>query len=1164
MRNRALGALFGLLAVIGAMLLVAPISRSQLDEPGTPEPAPPPGQTRTLLPDGRVLVMGGMNGIRPRRSAQIIDPGTGEVLEIASALQHPRAWHTATVLPSGQIFVLGGVGLNQQFADQAEIFDYETLESKSLGDSGLSPRAYHTATLLTEGQVLIVGGESPSGEFLGTVELWDPKSGVAMTIPARFRSPRRNHFAILRRDGTVFIYGGLDPFHAKPTFVEIYDPERQTFHVEPWHSEKLKDTEEAYLEDSIPRWGASGVPLDTRVALRFSTLVDGRAAHHENIRLLGPQGPLPAKVVTAEEGRLVFVTPQTTLLPETTYQVTIEGLVDQEERGIPNGTVSFRTVEAPDDDEVWTPGRRNYKGDWTSGRANSPWQALPALQASSGLTALSGQVLGLHGRPIPNVSLEIAGARTHTDDTGRFLLTALSGGTHPLTIDGRTANTATKNYGTFIVKVDLTEGETNVLPYTVWMPLLDTDNAVALPSPTTREVIATTPLIPGLEVHVPQRAVLRDIDGNAVRSISITPIPIDRPPFPLPRGVKFPAYFTLQPGGAVLEGDEETLRQGIRLIMPNYAGAPAGSRVDLWSYDPTSLGWYVYGGASVSNDGKHIVPDSGVRIRMLTCAAFGPAVIAAALWSILGNLAWVGEPVDLGTGLFVYEKTDVVLPDVIPIVLTRTYRQSDPNTPRPFGMAASHSYAWFIIGDSEEFSYAELILADGSRVYYDRISEGTGYQDAVLEHTATPTIFYKSQLTFVGGSWRIELKDGTRFYFFKEPIPRLTKIEDRLGNVMTFDYASGEISKITSPNNRWIELSYNTDGFIGSITDNIGRSVLYQYDSYDRLWKVTDMEGHITEHSYYGSSDRMHTIKDGRGVTFLTNEYDPVNYRITKQTLGDPSNVFLFDYTEHPTTEKIIEAEVTDPRGYVRHFEFNADGYVTSDTLAQGTPEGQTVTYEREAGSNFILSVTDSLNNRKTRFVYDASGNITDVTLLDGQPGAVTTHIDYEPDFSLISAITDPLDHTTSFGYDLFGQLTRVTDPLLNQWSLEYDSSHQLAAVVDANLARSELRYELGDLVEVTDPLGNTTRVVLDGGSRVVSITDAAGGVTRYGYDDMNHLLRVTDASGGVTELTYDANGNPLSIKDARLKTTSYTYDNNNRLQTRTDALQDPVNSVET
>jgi hypothetical protein len=47
-----------------------------------------------------------------------------------------------------------------------------------------------------------------------------------------------------------------------------------------------------------------------------------------------------------------------------------------------------------------------------------------------------------------------------------------------------------------------------------------------------------------------------------------------------------------------------------------------------------------------------------------------------------------GDPVDVSSGLFILDQTDLSLPDVIPLTLKRTYRPADPAT-RPFGVGTT-------------------------------------------------------------------------------------------------------------------------------------------------------------------------------------------------------------------------------------------------------------------------------------------------------------------------------------------------------------------------------------------------------------------------------------------------------------------------------------------
>ena len=104
--------------------------------------------------------------------------------------------------------------------------------------------------------------------------------------------------------------------------------------------------------------------------------------------------------------------------------------------------------------------------------------------------------------------------------------------------------------------------------------------------------------------------------------------------------------------------------------------------------------------------------------------------------------------------------------------------------------------------------------------------------------------------------------------------------------------------------------------------DNIGRVVSYDYDDKGRLTKVTDPVGGVTEYTY-DISDRMLTIKDARGIIFLTNEYDDRG-RVIKQTQADGST-YQFEYTVD-ANGKITQTLVTDPRGNIRRVTFNADG----------------------------------------------------------------------------------------------------------------------------------------------------------------------------------------------------------------------------------------------
>src|SRR5207244_2626560 len=133
--------------------------------------------------------------------------------------------------------------------------------------------------------------------------------------------------------------------------------------------------------------------------------------------------------------------------------------------------------------------------------------------------------------PLIHVTLQIDDRRAFSDGTGRFLLTNIAAGHHSMLVLANTANTRIRSYGIYEIGVDVKAGLTTVLKYTMWQTPLDTAHTVTIPSPTLSETVVRSPLLPGLELHVPANTVITGYDGKVVSQINITPIPLDRPPF---------------------------------------------------------------------------------------------------------------------------------------------------------------------------------------------------------------------------------------------------------------------------------------------------------------------------------------------------------------------------------------------------------------------------------------------------------------------------------------------------------------------------------------------------------------------------------------------------------------------------------------------------------
>lgn len=742
------------------------------------------------------------------------------------------------------------------------------------------------------------------------------------------------------------------------------------------------------------------------------------------------------------------------------------------------------------------------------------------------------------------VSIEGSRAFARTDATGRFLINRAPSGRHVLIVDGHSADHGHEQHGVFETQVTLNRSTTTVLSYTIWMTPLDASGDKRVRSPTTGETIVTNPRIPGLEVRIPKASIIRDADGRTVRDLNLTAIAVDRPPFPLPSHITVPLYFTAQPGRAYLS-------KGAQIIYPNYNHQPAGARVDFWNYDARDRGWYIYGRGTVTADAKQVVPDPGVRVWEFTGAMISSSPTPPDNGPTAGGGTLGGDPVDMATGLFVYEKTDLKLADTLPIALTRTYRPNDTNS-YAFGVGTNHPYdvrLWSV----HNFQDVDLILPDGGRVHYVRISPGHSYTDAIYEAANAPGRYYKSTVRWNGNSgWDLKLRDGTVWVF--PQYGSLAAIRDRYGNQITVSRASGgtgNITQITSPHGRWVQFTYDTSNRITRIRDNGGRTASYAYDASGHLWTATDIDGGTSSY-YYDTAGRMTSINDARGITYITNSYDNAG-RVTEQTMAD-GGTHQFDY-QTDATGKITKTTLTDPRDFQREVTFSASSYPVKDVLAAGSAEEEATTYERAPTTNQIISKTDELG-RKTTYDYNAQGELLKITRLADTAHAAATTYTREPTFGQVTSLTDAEGHTSSYAYDARGQLISAKDATDRETTFAYANNDGVpTSVTDPAGKSTRYTYEAGDLIAKRDPAGNETVYATDAVGRVVAMIDELGRRTRYTHDNAGHVVRVTDPLGHATRFEHDANGNLTKVTDARGNITRLTYDDMDRVASWTDGL---------
>jgi Bacterial Ig domain len=177
--------------------------------------------TETLLPNGKVLVIGGNTA-----AVELYDPVSGTFSPTGS-MNDAREGANATLLNNGKVLVQGG----ESGKGTAELYDPATGVFTLTGTpTNFLSYDSSTATLLNNGKVLIVGGHNQTGPT-GHTEIYDPATGTfSQTHATPFSG--YNHTATLLKNGKVLIAGGdnfFDGGGGTYATAVLYDPSSDTF-----------------------------------------------------------------------------------------------------------------------------------------------------------------------------------------------------------------------------------------------------------------------------------------------------------------------------------------------------------------------------------------------------------------------------------------------------------------------------------------------------------------------------------------------------------------------------------------------------------------------------------------------------------------------------------------------------------------------------------------------------------------------------------------------------------------------------------------------------------------------------------------------------------------------------------------------------------------------
>jgi len=138
----------------------------------------------TVLEDGTVLVTGGQASSQATSaltSAEIYDPVAKTWTATTGQMNTARAFHTSTLLPNGDVLIAGGVNNLGNTVNSAEIYDPSTKSFTTVTATMFAARNQHAATLTDNDLVLLAGGAN--SVYLNSSEYFDPTGGSTTINP---------------------------------------------------------------------------------------------------------------------------------------------------------------------------------------------------------------------------------------------------------------------------------------------------------------------------------------------------------------------------------------------------------------------------------------------------------------------------------------------------------------------------------------------------------------------------------------------------------------------------------------------------------------------------------------------------------------------------------------------------------------------------------------------------------------------------------------------------------------------------------------------------------------------------------------------------------------------------------------------------------------------
>ncbi|MEK6628643.1 MAG: RHS repeat-associated core domain-containing protein [Bdellovibrionota bacterium] len=405
----------------------------------------------------------------------------------------------------------------------------------------------------------------------------------------------------------------------------------------------------------------------------------------------------------------------------------------------------------------------------------------------------------------------------------------------------------------------------------------------------------------------------------------------------------------------------------------------------------------------------------------------------------------------------------------------------------------------------------------------------------------------------------LDIETQTQFNIYGQVISQT----DPFGKVSQKQYdAKKQLIKEIAPDGKYASYEYSPIGLVVkksvySAANELKNQISYEYNSKGQLVKQTDFNNKFSSYTYDLAGNILTSTSNINGNTQSVTSYEFDSMNRLKKVTSPKAEVTEYSYS--PLGELL---QIKDPNQKITSFEYNLKGQLIKKTDPAG------LVYEMTYDINGNLLTEKDPANQLKQYTYNEVNKITKVqtaddiilynyNIKDEVIGLTnnTAAIDYQRD--LKQRITQEVVTGNSLNYPAhmlnveYNKLDQRTLLQSNFQNISYEfnqSNDQLSGISSSATGNYNFYFDDASRLSAIVRPGSRTEYTFDTGSSLERIAHISNNVIKssheYSYDLRNYITQKR-STAGVLDYSYDSNGQLISANKAADNTQneSFTYD---------------------